>query len=188
MCNRFAWAATVPKPLFFEAVLPYANTNEARTNWRDLLWADLQPLLTTGGPSNSSLAGAATYLNNHMWAATALGRHNSNGAKITFHGEMTPRVYDPMSTILFGVCRMRCPPVSLCCMLVDVTLCCRGSILRLRLLHGCFNTLRRRTTDYWDPSSCDRHACLVRHQPAAGFSSDAMAADTLMFCLPFCCL
>lgn len=104
MYARFPWAAAVPKALFFEAVLPYANTNEARTNWRDLLWAELSPLMATGGPTNSSLAAAATYLNEQMWEASVLGKHNVNGAKITFHGEMTPRVYDPMSTLLFGAC------------------------------------------------------------------------------------
>ena len=102
LCDRFPWAAAVPKVLFHEAVLPYANTNEARTNWRDLLWVELQPLMATGGPTNNSLAAAAMYLNQNMWSASVLGRHNINGAKITFHGEMTPRVYDPMSTILFG--------------------------------------------------------------------------------------
>ena len=84
--DRFPWAAAVTKAVFYEAVLPYATTNEARTNWRDLLWADLQPLMATGGPTNSSLAAAAMYLNEHMWEASVLGRHNGNGAKVTFRG------------------------------------------------------------------------------------------------------
>ena len=102
--QQFPWAAAVPKALFMSDVLPYAVTNEARTNWRDLLWGELAPLMSTGpgAPTNSSLAAAATYLNLNMWSATALGKYNGNDVKVTFHGEMTPRVYDPMSTILFG--------------------------------------------------------------------------------------
>eukprot|EP01043_Picozoa_sp_COSAG02_P000422 COSAG02_NODE_7_length_64539_cov_120.393482_55_plen_115_part_00 len=68
--------------------------------------------MATRGPTNSSLAAAATYLNEHMWEASVLGRHNFKGAKITFHGEMTPRVYDPMSTLLFGACN--CGALQLC--------------------------------------------------------------------------
>lgn len=50
--------------------------------------------MATGGPTNNSLAAAVMYLNQNMWSASVLGRHNVNGGKITFHGEMTPRVYD----------------------------------------------------------------------------------------------
>eukprot|EP01043_Picozoa_sp_COSAG02_P027168 COSAG02_NODE_1589_length_11792_cov_203.500898_3_plen_311_part_00 len=124
--GRFPWAAAVPKALFFEAVLPYANTNEARTNWRDLLWAELVPLMAAGGPTNSSLAAVAVYLNEHMWEASVLGRHNANGAKITFHGEMTPRVYDPMSTLLFGACNCDAHQPSLL-LPVEHRLCCRDT-------------------------------------------------------------
>ena len=107
-------------------MLPYATTNEARTNWRDLLWANLQPLMATGGPTNSSLAAAAMYLNEHMWEASVLGRHNGNGAKVTFRGEMTPRVYDPMSTLLFGACSACLYSVSSAGLLLpfDHTPCC----------------------------------------------------------------
>ena len=125
-CDRFPWAAAVTKAVFYEAVLPYATTNEARTNWRDLLWADLQQLMATGGPTNSSLAAAAMYLNEHMWEASVLGRHNGNGAKVTFRGEMTPRVYDPMSTLLFGACSARLYSISSAGLLLpfDHTPCC----------------------------------------------------------------
>ena len=103
--QEFPWAAAVPRALWETAVLPYASTNEARSNWRDLLWGTLAPLMKAAPPPTSALnatADAATYLNLNMWSSTALGKFNGKGNKITFHGEMTPRVYDPMSTILFG--------------------------------------------------------------------------------------
>ena len=90
-------------------MLPYATTNEPRTNWRDVMWSVLHPLMAAQlmdgdemeSGSTSLLAAAATRLNNKMWDATALGRFNG-GKKIVFKGEMTPRVFDPMSTLLFG--------------------------------------------------------------------------------------
>lgn len=80
--QRFPWAAAVPKALFLSDVLPYAVTNEARTNWRDLLWSELSTLMSSAGaPTNTSLAAAATYLNLNMWSATALGKFNVTNYK-----------------------------------------------------------------------------------------------------------
>lgn len=45
----FPWARTVPKEVFFDAVLPYASVNEARTDWRPLLFEKLKGLFLKEG-------------------------------------------------------------------------------------------------------------------------------------------
>uniref|UniRef100_A0A7S4C1V1 Transglutaminase-like domain-containing protein n=1 Tax=Chrysotila carterae TaxID=13221 RepID=A0A7S4C1V1_CHRCT len=39
--QKFAWAASVHRAIWRDAVLPYAAVNEARTDWRQLFWAPL---------------------------------------------------------------------------------------------------------------------------------------------------
>ena len=36
--SLYQWAADVPKDVYFEYVLPFSNVNEARTDWRELLY------------------------------------------------------------------------------------------------------------------------------------------------------
>ena len=43
--QKYNFAANVPIDLFFDYVLPYASVNEARTNWRQLIWDQLTPEL-----------------------------------------------------------------------------------------------------------------------------------------------
>ena len=96
------WAARVPSAIFQQAVLPYASVNEARTDWRQLMWDTLS---TSGAPWLSKLSNASTIetvamtLNAELW--TALGKLTGK-ASIEFRGEQTPLIYDPLSTILFG--------------------------------------------------------------------------------------
>merc|ERR1740130_1712122 len=40
--QQYNWAATVPRAIFRDAVLPYAVVNEARTDWRMLLETTLK--------------------------------------------------------------------------------------------------------------------------------------------------
>ena len=96
--QRFGWAARVPRAVWQDAVLPFASANEARTDWRQLLWRELLPIV--GGLSNSSsLATVALAVNAHAWAA--LGRFSGTAA-VTFRSEQTPLLFDPMSTLLYG--------------------------------------------------------------------------------------
>lgn len=96
--QRFGWAARVPRAIWQDAVLPYALVNEARTDWRSLLWKELIPVVETLGNS-STLAEVATLVNLKMWAA--LGKF-SGTEKVVFRSEQTPLVFDPMSTLLYG--------------------------------------------------------------------------------------
>eukprot|EP00462_Mataza_sp_D1_P024784 CAMPEP_0175126716 /NCGR_PEP_ID=MMETSP0087-20121206/4007_1 /TAXON_ID=136419 /ORGANISM="Unknown Unknown, Strain D1" /LENGTH=266 /DNA_ID=CAMNT_0016408657 /DNA_START=181 /DNA_END=981 /DNA_ORIENTATION=+ len=94
----YSWAASVPKSVFFDAVLPYSSVNEARTNWRVLLWDRLKPLADEM-PVGSTLEEVATVLNSKIWTELAAF---SGSQKIVFKGDQTPLVYDTMSTLLFG--------------------------------------------------------------------------------------
>merc|ERR1719510_1474808 len=41
--QKYPWAGNIPIEIYFDYVLPYASVNEARTNWRQLLWNKLSP-------------------------------------------------------------------------------------------------------------------------------------------------
>eukprot|EP00966_Prymnesium_polylepis_P011759 270357-Prymnesium_polylepis.3 len=92
--QTFGWAARVPKAIWSDAVLPYAVVNEARNDWRPLLWAKLLPTLSTLSNS-SSLADVFKLVNAKLWGL--LGSY-SNTSAIVFRSEQTPLIYDPMST------------------------------------------------------------------------------------------
>ena len=92
--QKFGWAARVPKDIWRDAVLPYAVVNEARNDWRPLLWAKLLPTLSTVSNS-SSLADVFKLVNAKLWGL--LGSF-SNTSAIVFRSEQTPLIYDPMST------------------------------------------------------------------------------------------
>ena len=96
--QSFGWAARVPREMWQNAVLPFASVNEARTDWRQLLWRELAPLVV-GLSNSSSLADVATLVNKQAWAL--LGRFSST-ASVVFKSEQTPLIYDPMSTLVFG--------------------------------------------------------------------------------------
>jgi len=109
--QTFGWAARVPKAIWSDAVLPYAVVNEARNDWRPLLWAKLLPTLSTLSNS-SSLADVFKLVNAKLWGL--LGSY-SNTSAIVFRSEQTPLIYDPMSTMLYGYAS--CTGISL--LLVD---------------------------------------------------------------------
>lgn len=96
--QRFGWAARVPRDVWQDAVLPYASVNEARTDWRQLLWAQLFPLVANVSNA-STLKDVALLVNQKMWAG--LG-HFSGTKSITFRSQQTPLIFDPMSTLLYG--------------------------------------------------------------------------------------
>jgi hypothetical protein len=93
--TAFPWAAGVSRSAFNDYVLPYANVNEARNNWRPLLYRLLAPLVA--GDNVTTLEDAADAINAGMWKA--LGREDK---PIVFKSEQTPLIYDPMSTIVYG--------------------------------------------------------------------------------------
>ncbi len=95
----YPWTDALPKEIFLEYVLNYANLNEARTNWRPLLVDALrfnESDLWLSGEAN--LTSVVTWVNQHLW--TKLGRGPDR--PIVFKSSQTPLVFDPMSTIAFG--------------------------------------------------------------------------------------
>jgi len=97
--QRFGWAAGVPRDVFQDAVLPFASVDEARTNWRALLWEALVPTVSSLA-NTSTLAEVALHVNQEMWSV--LGNLAGHSAAIVFKSSQTPLIYDPMSTLLFG--------------------------------------------------------------------------------------
>lgn len=94
----YPWTDDLPKDVFYDYVLNYANLNEARTNWRPLLVEALNftdSCLWKSGRAN--LTSVVAWVNAHLW--TRLGRA---GAPIRFKSGQTPLIFDPMSTIAFG--------------------------------------------------------------------------------------
>ena len=96
---EFPWARSVPASVWQQAVLPYANVNEARTDWRKHFWAALAPLARRWAAANASLGleGAARMANAAIWSPGVLGAH-----QVVFRSDQTPLIYDPMSTLVFG--------------------------------------------------------------------------------------
>ena len=90
--QNFSWAAKVPEDVWRDYVLPYASVNEARSDWRPLLFQTLNLL---DDPSKS-LGDVAMFVNEHLWSYL-------NATKpVYFKAQQTPLIYDPMSAIAYG--------------------------------------------------------------------------------------
>lgn len=95
--SLYQWAAAVPKDIYLEYVLPFSNVNEARTNWRELLFPIVQKILTETGDDldKYSTTNVVTAVNNALWTGAM-------GKDIIFKSSQTPLIYDPMSVLAFG--------------------------------------------------------------------------------------
>ena len=100
--QNYTWADDIPQAIYYEYVVNYANLNEARSNWRPLLYEKLQSLFHTSNNNDSlaitSLPQAVLTLNTHMWTLLA-PRHVDS---IVFVGGQTPLIFDTMSVLSFG--------------------------------------------------------------------------------------
>ncbi|KAG7343803.1 transglutaminase [Nitzschia inconspicua] len=96
---QYPWTDALPRDIFMDYVLNYANLNEARTNWRPLLVEALkfnESDLYLSGQAN--ISSVTTWVNQHLW--TKLARQPDK--PIFFKSSQTPLIFDPMSTIAFG--------------------------------------------------------------------------------------
>jgi hypothetical protein len=91
----FSYTDSLPKQVWQEYVLNYANTNEARSNWRPLFWERLRPLVIDGGLNMSSVVRT---VNANMWEILAPAGKEA----IVFQSGSTPLIFDPMSILAFG--------------------------------------------------------------------------------------
>ncbi|CAK8999136.1 unnamed protein product [Durusdinium trenchii] len=89
--QNFSWAAEVPEEIWLNYVLPYASVNEARTDWRRLLFEALKI-----DAAKRSLAEVTQLVNEKLWSAVR------NDTTIVFKAQQTPLIYDTMSAIAFG--------------------------------------------------------------------------------------
>jgi Transglutaminase-like superfamily len=93
------WTDALPQDIFYEYVLNYANLNEARSNWRQLLWDILDPMLQAEAPDNvrSRLTpnDVVRLVNEKLWSAFP------GDKTIHFVSGQTPLIFDPMSVIAF---------------------------------------------------------------------------------------
>lgn len=94
--QNFSWAKAVPKDVWQEWVLPYASVNEARNDWREFMVEKVAPLVRGNGFQASTIQHVAETLNTQIWEK--LG----HGSPIVFKAQMTPLIYDPMSTMEYG--------------------------------------------------------------------------------------
>ena len=95
----YPWTDALPKYIFQNYVMNYANFNEARTNWRPLL-VDTLNFTETDLYQNrdaTNVSSVVTWVNTVLW--TKLGRP---GKSIYFKPSQTPLIFDTMSTIAFG--------------------------------------------------------------------------------------
>jgi hypothetical protein len=91
---KYEWTDALPQSIFYEYVMNYANTNEARSNWRPLLQKVVEPMVNT----STSLPEAVKTVNALLWKALA----RRDNECIVFESGQTPLIFDPMSVIAFG--------------------------------------------------------------------------------------
>lgn len=93
---EFVYTDALPRDIWQEYVLSYASVNEARSNWRPLLYQRLQPLIDDN--FTDDLTRAVLALNTGMWTTLAPAGQES----IVFVGGQTPLIFDTMSILAFG--------------------------------------------------------------------------------------
>ena len=107
--SNYAYCDRLPKSIWREYVLNYASVNEARSNWRPLLYKKLHSLADHVVQTNASagIPEVVTELNTHMWTRLAPVRDGStsdvtNNTSIVFVSSQTPLIFDTMSVLTFG--------------------------------------------------------------------------------------
>jgi hypothetical protein len=90
----YPWAAAVPLDIYLEYVLPFANVNEARSDWRQLMHAVSSDIL--GADINNLTTSDVVYiLNAALWS-------KAFNKTIVFKSSQTPLIYDTMSVLAYG--------------------------------------------------------------------------------------
>lgn len=121
---QYPWTDALPRDIFTEYVLNYANVNEARTNWRPLLVEALKFIesdLFRSGTDHANISSVTTWVNTHLW--TKLARNVQQ--PIYFKSSQTPLIFDPMSTIAFGYASCTGTSILLCNALRSVGIAAR---------------------------------------------------------------
>jgi hypothetical protein len=93
--QQHTYTDMLPRYIWNEYVLSFANVNEARSNWRPLLHSKLNALLDT---ATDDIPTAVRLLNTHMWTLLAPQGQDA----LNFVSGSTPLIFDPMSILVFG--------------------------------------------------------------------------------------
>jgi hypothetical protein len=95
----FAHTDALPKEIWQNYVLNYANLNEARSNIRPWLHQRVVVplLLDSGANREANVSEVVRILNTHAWPLISL-----NNQTIHFVASQTPLIFDPMSILVFG--------------------------------------------------------------------------------------
>jgi hypothetical protein len=96
--DTYPWAEMVPKEIFKNYILPYANVNEGRVNWRPMLHTKLGPLVQNSTFEASNASHVVEILNEYLWSAL----RDEGQTKICFRADETPTFLDPMTVINYG--------------------------------------------------------------------------------------
>jgi len=94
--ETYPWAVEAPWPIWRNWVLPYASVNEPRSSWRGLFRERLDSLLESAVMGKASLTQVVETVNRKVWTSLRPDKG------IVFKSQQTPKVFDPMSTIVFG--------------------------------------------------------------------------------------
>ena len=79
----------MPRDVWNDWVLPYASVNEARSDWRELLFPAVAAMI---GDDASNTSDVVYAVNAALWSALT-------PSPIVFKSSQTPLVYDPMYQI-----------------------------------------------------------------------------------------
>ncbi len=95
-----AWADSVPRHIFFEYILNYACSNEARTNWRPLFTGAVQRIIAAAGVDvdQARVEDIVALISKEIWSALS----PDPTKPIHFVAGQTPLIFDPMSVVAYG--------------------------------------------------------------------------------------
>ena len=166
---KYPWTDSIPKGIFLEYVTPYANVNEARSNWRpyfhEKIDSILQPFLQNHTASIEDIIHA---LDEHVWSIFS----NDESRSIFFKSGQTPLIYDPMSILAFGYAS--CTGLSI--FLIDIL---RTSGIPARLAGtNAWNGKRENGNHSWiEFFGSDNKWHIMEAKPASGMSGDKKLTD-----------
>ena len=93
----YVWADNVPRHIFYEYILSFACTNEARTNWRPL-FTDVVKKLINDANDVQQVEDVVELISKELWSALSPNPEKP----IHFVAGQTPLIFDPMSVIAYG--------------------------------------------------------------------------------------
>ena len=95
---NYAWADHIPRQIFYEYILSFACTNEARTNWRPLFTDVVKRIISSADAGVVQVEDAVELISKELFTALSPNPEKP----IHFVAGQTPLIFDPMSVIAYG--------------------------------------------------------------------------------------